>query len=216
MTSGAFLTLLDGALVTLAACAAGVAIGMPLGLLFAVARWVDLRFFGRSVAIYVSVVRSTPVVTLALLVFFGLPSLGIEIGSTVAAIILLAVNTSAFNCEVWRSGLNTFQTDQIEAAKAFGMTSTQLFRRIIFPQLWRQCLPALINEVTMLIKSSPAIAVIGVVDITRAAIRVGAETYDPFPPMLAATLLYCLIIASTIVLQRVLEKRHMRRVSQDA
>ena len=216
MTSGAFLTLLDGALVTLAACAAGVAIGMPLGLLFAVARWVDLRFFGRSVAIYVSVVRSTPVVTLALLVFFGLPSLGIEIGSTVAAIILLAVNTSAFNCEVWRSGLNTFQTDQIEAAKAFGMTSTQLFRRIIFPQLWRQCLPALINEVTMLIKSSPAIAVIGVVDITRAAIRVGAETYDPIPPMLAATLLYCVIIASTIVLQRVLENRHMRRVSQDA
>jgi ABC-type amino acid transport system permease subunit len=100
-----------------------------------------------------------------------------------------------------------FSFDQLDAAHAFGMGPFMSFRHIIFPQLWRVCLPGLVNEMTLLIKSSPAIAVIGVVDLTRAASRIGADTYEPLPPMLAATGLYTLLILVFVVLQRVTERR---------
>jgi ABC-type amino acid transport system permease subunit len=85
------------------------------------------------------------------------------------------------------------------------MSTPLAFRRIMMPQIWRTCLPALVNEMTLLIKGSPAIAVIGVVDITRAAVRIGAQTYEPLPPFLAATALYVLLVLVLVRLQRSIE-----------
>ena len=65
----------------------------------------------------------------------------------------------------------------------------------------------LIHEMTLIIKGSPAIAVIGVVDITRAAVRIGAETYEPLPPFLAATGLYFLVVVAFVWFQRIVERR---------
>jgi len=90
------------------------------------------------------------------------------------------------------------------------MTPALAFRRIIFPQIWRISLPGLVNEMTLLIKSSPAIAVVGIVDITRAAVRIGAQTYEPLPPFLVATVLYFLVILGFVQVQRAIEA-HMDR-----
>jgi ABC-type amino acid transport system permease subunit len=90
---------------------------------------------------------------------------------------------------------------------AFGMSRSVAFRRVVFPQLWRMCLPALVNEMSLLIKGSPAIAVVGVVEITRAAARIGAETYEPLPPFLVATALYGLIVYAFVFTQQTLQKR---------
>ena len=87
------------------------------------------------------------------------------------------------------------------------MTRGLRFRRIVLPQLVRACLPALVNEATLLIKVSPAIAVIGLVDTTRAAVRIGAETFEPIPPFLAALAIYAAVIAGFVLLQRWLERR---------
>jgi len=70
--------------------------------------------------------------------------------------------------------------------------------------------PALINEMTLLIKASPAIAVTGTVDITRAAFRIGADTYRPLPPMTAACVLYCLFVLVFVTMQRSAERRVRR------
>ena len=91
------------------------------------------------------------------------------------------------------------------------MTSSLAFRRIVFPQIWRTSLPSLVNEMTLLVKVSPAIAVIGVVDITRAAVRIGAETYEPLPPFLAATALYFVILLVLVRVQRSLESSTARK-----
>jgi ABC-type amino acid transport system permease subunit len=105
--------------------------------------------------------------------------------------------------------LLAFPRDERDAATAFGMTRSVAFRRIVMPQLWRTCLPALVNEMSLLIKGSPAIAVLGVVEITRAAVRIGAETYEPLPPFLVATVLYALVVYAFLWAQRMLEARQI-------
>lgn len=208
MTANGFFSLLNGAGLTLLISSAGIAIGVPLGLALALIRWARVPILAQLAALYVSLLRSTPAVTLCLLIFFAVPTLGIEIGAWTAGILTLSLVTAAFNCEIWRAGLMNFSTEQVEAARAFGMTPGLRLRRIIFPQLWRASLPGLVNEATLLIKASPAIAVIGVAEITRAATRIGAQTYEPLPPMLAATAIYIAIIVVLVGLQRLTEKRY--------
>lgn len=198
--------LLQGALVTASVSLAAIVLGIPMGLALAIVRWQRIPVLSQVVAAYVSVIRATPAITLALLIFFGSPSIGIVLGATAAAVLTLLINTSAFNCEIWRSALIDFPRDQLEAARAYGMSPLLRFRRIVFPQVWRTSLPALVNEMTLLIKASPALAVIGIVDLTRAASRIGAATYQPLPPFLAATVIYMLMVMLLVGAQRFVER----------
>ena len=202
--------LLEGALVTAWVSIAAIAVGIPLGLILALIRWQRVPVLSQIVAGYVSLIRATPAITLALLIFFAVPTLGLVLNAATAAVLTLTLNTSAFNCEIWRAALIDFPRDQLEAARAYGMRPGLTFRRIIFPQIWRTSLPALVNEMTLLIKASPALAVIGIVDLTRAASRIGAATYEPLPPFMAATFLYMLLVLMFVGAQRLVE-RHIQR-----
>jgi ABC-type amino acid transport system permease subunit len=146
---------------------------------------------------------------LLLLLFFALPNIGVPINPISAAILALVMNTSAFNCEVWRSALMNFPKDQYEAAQSVGMRAGQRFRRIVLPQIVRVSLPGLVNEMSLLIKVTPVLAVVGVVDITRAAVRIGAQTYEPLPPLLVAVALYAPIVFALVSLQRWIERRQI-------
>lgn len=94
-----------------------------------------------------------------------------------------------------------------------GMTRSLYFRRIMLPQMWYAALPPLVNEMTFLIKASPAIAVIGIVDLTRVTNRIAAQTYEPLPPIIAAGALYILFIGGLVRLHRILERRKERYAS---
>jgi len=210
MSAADFLTILQGAVVTVTLSLAGILIGSPIGLALAVLRWADVPVAARVVAVYVSILRATPLVTLLLLLFFALPNIGIAIDPISAAILALVMNTAAFNCEVWRASLMNFPKDQYEAAQSVGMNATLRFRRIVLRQIVRVSLPGLVNEMSLLIKVTPVLAVVGVVDITRAAVRIGAQTYDPLPPFLVAVALYAPIVYLLVSLQRWIERRQVR------
>jgi His/Glu/Gln/Arg/opine family amino acid ABC transporter permease subunit len=203
------LAIVRGAVVTVSLSFAGILIGSPVGLLLAIVRWADVPVAARVVAIYVSILRATPLVTLLLLLFFALPNIGIAVDPISAAIVGLVMSTAAFNCEVWRASLMNFPKDQYEAAQSVGMNALLRFRRIVLPQIARASLPGLVNEMSLLIKVTPALAVLGVVDITRAAVRIGAETYDPLPPLLVALALYVPIVFLLVSLQRWIEGRQV-------
>jgi His/Glu/Gln/Arg/opine family amino acid ABC transporter permease subunit len=207
VTASDYIAILQGAVVTVTLSLAGILIGLPIGLGLALLRWADVPVLGRIVAVYVSMLRATPLVTLLLLLFFALPNIGIEIDPIAAAILALVMNTAAFNCEVWRAALMNFPKDQFEAAQSVGMRAAQRFRRIVLPQIVRVSLPGLVNEMSLLIKVTPVLAVVGVVDITRAAVRIGAETYEPLPPFLVAVALYVPIVFFLVSLQRWIERR---------
>ena len=207
MSGGDIASIFQGAAVTITLSLIGILIGLPIGLGLALLRWANVPVIARIVAVYVSMLRATPLVTLLLLLFFALPNIGIPINPISAAITALVMNTSAFNCEVWRAALMNFPKDQYEAAQSIGMRASQRFRRIVLPQILRVSLPGLVNEMSLLIKVTPVLAVVGVVDITRAAVRIGAETYEPLPPFLVAIALYAPIVFALVALQRWIERR---------
>lgn len=207
MTAPDYLSLLRGALVTVSLSLTAIAIGLPLGLGLALLRWGRVRGLDPAVAAVVSLLRASPAVTLGLLIFFALPGVGVSVDATTAAIATLTLSTAAFNCEIWRGALMDFPPDQLDAAKSAGMTARVRLRRIVLPQVARTALPALVNEMTLLIKASPAVAVLGVVDTTRAAVRIGANTYEPLPPFAVALVLYSLVVFVFVLAQRFVERR---------
>jgi His/Glu/Gln/Arg/opine family amino acid ABC transporter permease subunit len=206
-----YLALLAGAGNTIAISAIAIVLGSPLGLMLALIRWAKVPGLDRPVAVLVSLLRATPSVTLMLLVYFALPALGLELPRVGAAVATLALGSMAYNCEIWRGALLTFPKDQLDAAKALGMRRNLRLHHIVLPQLVRSALPALVNEMTLLIKVSPAIAVIGVTDVTRAAVRIGASTYQPVPPFTAALVIYLVIIGALVLAQRLFENHQLAR-----
>src|SRR4051812_35046404 len=157
MSAADVLAILSGAVTTLTLSAIGILLGLPLGLAMALIRWSRVPLASQLVAVYVSLLRATPLVTLLLLLFFALPNVGVPIGPISAGIVALTMNTSAFNCEVWRASLMDFPKDQLEAAQSVGMRAGLRFRRIVFPQIMQASLPALINEMSLLIKVTPVL-----------------------------------------------------------
>jgi His/Glu/Gln/Arg/opine family amino acid ABC transporter permease subunit len=209
MSGADIAAIFGGAVVTVSLSLIGILIGLPIGLGLALLRWANVPVVARIVVLYVSILRATPLVTLLLLLFFALPNIGVPINPISAAILALVMNTSAFNCEVWRAALMNFPKDQYEAAQSVGMRAAQRFRRIVLPQIVRVSLPGLVNEMSLLIKVTPVLAVVGVVDITRAAVRIGSETYEPLPPFLVAVALYAPIVFALVSLQRWIERRQL-------
>jgi His/Glu/Gln/Arg/opine family amino acid ABC transporter permease subunit len=204
---GDYLALAAGAANTIAVSVFAITIGNPLGLGLALIRWGKVPGLDGFVAALVSLLRATPAVTLVLLVYFALPTIGLEVPRFAAGVATLALGTMAYNCEIWRATLLSFPTDQLDAARAFGMPRALRFRIVILPQIFRAALPALVSEMTLIIKVSPAVAVIGVIETTRAADRIGAATYRPIPPFLVALAIYGVVIGAFVAAQRMLERR---------
>lgn len=210
-TPSMLLDLLQGAGVTLALSGLAILAGVPLGLALAAGRTGRVPVIRVACAIYSSFVRAVPLVTFVLLIYFGLPALGVALNPLPAAVLALVLNTTAFNSEIWRAAIQSFSGGQLEAARAYGMPRSVVFWRIVFPQIWRASLPALVNEMTLLIKASPAIAIIGVVDLTRKARQIAAVTYEPLPPLVSAAIVYGVALAVLVGGARWLERRLVRR-----
>jgi His/Glu/Gln/Arg/opine family amino acid ABC transporter permease subunit len=211
MGAGDYVALAAGAINTIAISVLAIAIGTPLGLGLALIRWGKVPWLDGFIAAIVSLLRATPAVTLILLVYFALPTIGLEIPRFAAGVATLTLGTMAYNCEIWRAVLLAFPADQFDAARAFGMPRGLRVRLIVLPQIARAALPALVNEMTLLIKVSPAVAVVGVFEATLAAVRIGATTYDPIPPLLVTLAMYIIVIGAFVAVQRLLERRRHAR-----
>lgn len=210
MDSMAWQLLIEGAWTTLWISGLAIVFGVVTGLVIAFIRMMKIPVVDQILVIYISLARATPLVTLVLFLFLSLPTLGINMDKTLAAIVALTLNTSAFNAEIWRNAFRNFPRAQREAAESVGMRRWTYFRYIMLPQMWIESLPALVNEMSFLIKGSPAIAVIGVVDLTRVTNRISSVTYEPLSPILAAGLLYVVIIGLLLKLQSMAERKAKR------
>jgi His/Glu/Gln/Arg/opine family amino acid ABC transporter permease subunit len=195
VTSYDYYSIAYGALATVSLSLVSIVLGVPLGLALALVRWSRLPVLNQLVIGYVSIIRTCPTVTLALLVFYALPVVGISLEPIPAGILTLTVSTAAFNTEIWRNALTNFPRDQYDAALTFGMRRGLRFRRIVLPHIIHTSLPALVNEMTLQVKATPAI-------------RVGSRTYEPLPPFIVALVLYSLIVFAFVTMQRTVERRY--------
>ncbi|MGJ5619609.1 amino acid ABC transporter permease [Sulfitobacter sp. MF3-043] len=189
--------LLWGALYTifvgLIACCVGIFVGTGL-LLMRNSRFWLLRTFVR---IYGSFIRGTPALVQILVFYYALaPLTGINIGPFTAGIMAVGFNSGAYVAEILRGGLSRIPSGQWEAAEALGLPKRKVWFKIILPQVFHSVIPLLVNEFTMVIKITPLLSTITLVELTRASQMLYNETFRPVEVLLLAAFIYFVICFS--------------------
>ncbi len=185
--------LLLGAVTTVWITLASLAVAVVLGLGLALIRLLGFRAVNALIATYVEIFRNTPVLAQLFIIYFSLPSFGVNIDPIPAAIIGLGLNGGAVLSEVFRSGLNAIHYGQREAALAVGMTPWMGLRDIILPQTWRITLPPLGNYAIALLKDTAVVSAIAAPEIMFWARNLVTSTFQTtFVYILAALLYFCL------------------------
>lgn len=204
--SGVWPALLDGLLITVTVSLSALILGAPLALLLAAAGRGG-HLLKRAAGLYLSFWRGTPILVQLLIVFYLLPFLGLDLEPVVAATLALALNTAAFQSEIYRAGLQAVPKGEREAAEMLGLSASQTFLRIEAPQAFRTMLPALVGEMQALVKNSSLVSVIAVTDLTRRAQQVAASTFRPLEAYASALVLYVAIGAVLAGLGILIERR---------
>ena len=193
-----FPTLLEGAWVTVQLTTIAVAIGLFIGTFVGIARTSKNKLMYGLASVYVDFIRGTPLLVQIFLVYMGLPQLlGFPIPVWVAAITSLGVNSGAYVAEIVRSGIQSIDKGQVEAAKSLGMTHKQTMRHIVLPQAFKRIVPPLGNEFIAMLKDSSLVAVISLEELMRKGQIIQTRTFRPFEIYLAVAFIY-LIMTLTI------------------
>ncbi|ULQ58563.1 amino acid ABC transporter permease [Brucepastera parasyntrophica] len=203
-----------------------VIFGVFLGMILAVLRISKnrgLRFFGTA---YVEFIRGTPLLVQLFIIYYGLQAIGIRIPDVpfmskllginfadfMAGVITMGINSAAYVCEIFRSGIQSIDKGQSEAARSLGLSYPKTLVYIIIPQAVRNVLPALGNEFVVVIKESSIVSIIGIADLMYKANTVRGNTFQPFEPLLVAALVYFML---TFPLSKLLAHVERRMRSHD-
>lgn len=199
--------MLKGAGWTLLLAVASIFFGALVGTLVAITRLARVPVLARVAALYVSAVRGTPLLVQLFVIYFGLPSIGIQFEPITAGILGLSLNVGAYLSETLRGAINGVTHGQSDAAKSLGLTQLQTLRYVVGPQALRLAVPSLSNSLISLIKDTSLVSVIAVSELMLATREVIATTFQPFPLYIAAAAIYWAMSASFEGLQKKIELR---------
>ncbi|MBP1202671.1 polar amino acid transport system permease protein [Duganella sp. 1411] len=200
-TAHDLLLLLQGAGVSVALFAATTAIGLLIGLAWAVLRYYRAPLLAPFFAAVAELLKNSPVLVQLFLVFFGLPVLlETDVTPVQAAVITLSGNTAAFIYVIAVSAIESIGREQLETARVFGLSRWQILRRIVAPQAAVFALGPLTGLLINQLQVTSLISVIGVLDLTKVGAILNLRTLKPFIVWTVVGLLYYLmakLIATT-------------------
>jgi L-cystine transport system permease protein len=199
--------MLKGAGWTLLLAVASIFFGAIVGTVVAITRLAKVPVLAQVAALYVSAMRGTPLLVQLFVIYFGLPSIGIQFEPITAGILGLSLNVGAYLSETLRGAINGVEYGQWNAAKSLGLTQSQTLRYVVGPQALRLAVPSLSNSLISLIKDTSLVSVIAVSELMLATREVIATTFQPFPLYIAAAAMYWAMSASFEGLQKRLEVR---------
>lgn len=202
-----FQPLLWAARYTLLISVLGIGLGLMIGTLICAARLSPFGVLRRFAAVWVSFLRGVPLLVQLLVFYYTLPVIGLDVPPMVAAVVTVGICASAYISEIWRGAIAALPRGQAEAAIAIGMNPRDVWVRVILPQAVAMSLPALINELILLVKASSLVSVVGILEITRASQAQAATTFRPLEVYLAAACIYLAINLCLAALGRWLEHR---------
>lgn len=182
--------LLQGASVSLLLALGSIACATLLAMALcamAFSRWTLVRAFYR---LYIYIVRGTPLLVLALLVFYALPALDLKTGPYVAGLLVLTLYVGALFAEVFRGGVLAIARPQWESARSLGLPPAAMVRKIIAPMVVRYALPPYINVCVMTVKASSILSIISVWELTFAAREIIERTLAVFTVLGLAGAIY--------------------------
>jgi cystine transport system permease protein len=199
MLRGAGTTLL----LAVSAMLGGLLLGLPTALM-RVAPWAPLRW---PAAVYVSAFRGTPLLVQLFVVYYGLPSIGIEFTPVAAGVLTLSLNAGAYLSESLRGAILAVAQGQWRAAYSLGLGWGQTLRHVILPQALRVAVPSMSNTLISLIKDTSLVSVITMTELMLATKEAIATTFRPLPLYIAAAAIYWVLSLAFEQLQRRAERR---------
>ena len=189
------------AALTLSLSVLAILISLLIGAVIAVlrrSRSRPLRILG---AVYVEVMRNTPLLVILYVVYFAGPSIGVRLSSFNAALIALSLNSAGYMAEILRAGLIAVAAGQFEAAQSQGMNALQVFRHVVFPQVFRTIYAPLGNQFIAVILASSLASVVAVDEVASWMETVGSTSFRFFETFVVAAVVY-LVLCQTVNLAR--------------
>ena len=190
--------------VTLGLTIGGTAIGVTLGFILAFLKFLNIKILSFLIDEYVDILRGTPII-LQLLIF-SVVIFATWSDNFYVALIALGLNSSAYVAEIVRSGINSVDKGQMEAARAMGLNYYVSMREVVFPQATKNILPALANEFISLFKETSVVGYISVIDITMQSKSLQAVFYSP-EPVIFTGIVYYVSVKFFTFLVKILERR---------
>ncbi|MCP9468067.1 MAG: amino acid ABC transporter permease [Candidatus Granulicatella sp. P6S_S16_bin.50.1] len=197
---------LEGATTTVLLSFFSVIVGVGCGTLMALARLSTNKFLSKAAKVYIDIIRGTPLLVQLYLVYFGLATV-FDLNDFVSGVIAVSVNTTAYIAEIIRSGIQSVNKGQMEAARSMGMPKRMAMRQIILPQAMKNILPAIGNEFATLIKETSIVSLIGIHDLMYSSDTVRGATFTVFIPLLMTAFLYFVMTTTIAFFMDKLERK---------
>lgn len=203
--------LLSGMLVTLELTLITVTLGLIIGTVGAVASTSQYKWARRVTAVYVEIIRNTPLIIQVFLAFFGLSSLGFRLSPWEAAILALTINLGAYSVEIIRSGIEAVPRGQIEAGLALGLSRYRILRSVVLVPALQVMFPALASQFILAMLATSIVSQISVEELFFQANSIDNKTFRSFEVYIVMTGLYLLLTVALRTVFGVIESVIMRR-----
>ncbi len=202
--------LLNGAVTTLWLTLVAIAGGLVLGFLLALARLSRQRWLNAPAHFYIWVFRGTPLLVQLIIIYTGLPQLGLKLSVIESALLGLILNEAAYLAEIVRGGIQSISTGQTNAARAVGFSSAQTMRYIVMPQAMRLIVPTLGNSINGLLKTTSITSVISMEELLRRTQVLIQEKFMVLELFIVAAIYYLLLTTAWDFIQRRIERYYGR------
>lgn len=203
--------LLKGAVVTIQATVLGTLLAAILGLGLAILNRSRFRLVRHATTAAMLFVRNTPLLIQLFFLFYILPQYGIALPAFLTGTIALGIHYSTYMAEVYRAGIAAVPRGQWEAAYALNMSRPQMWRRVILPQAIPPIIPALGNYAVSMMKETPLLATVGILELLGMALFEAARTYRYYEPLTMVGIIFLIFSLVSAVIIRMLEKRFAAR-----
>ncbi len=205
-----------GAGLTLAVSVLAMALAILLGVMLALMRVYGPLPLRALAAIYVEVMRGTPLLVQLIMLYFGLPQLGIRLDPFVAGVLALGLNYAAAEAENYRAGLESIPTGQLEAATVLGLSRWQSLRHVLLPQALRVSLPPMTNDFIALLKDSSLVSIVTLTELNKTYMVMASATRDHLGLGLMVAVFYLLLGLPFARLARYTEDRLSKNLRRGA
>ncbi|UXT61194.1 amino acid ABC transporter permease (plasmid) [Agrobacterium fabrum] len=183
-------SLLDGVIGTLKMSSLSMIFGLSLGIVFMMMRMSKQPALKAIAVGYIEMIRNTPILVQVFFVFFGMPAIGIRLSGEQAAILAMTLNCAAYAAEIVRGGVQSIRPGQIEAGRALGMHTVDIYRFIVFRPAIRAVYPALCSQFILMMLNSSLMSSVSAEELTYFAQTLDAQTFRSFEIYLTLGAIY--------------------------
>ncbi len=205
--------LTDGIRLTVVISLLSLVIGLLIGFFVCIMRRSRFAVFSALARVYLWIIRGTPMLVQAFIVYFGIPQLmaifidGFRMEPYTAGLVTLSLNAGAYISEIFRGGIDAVNKGQVEAARSLGLSSSKTMVKVVLPQAIKISIPSLVNQFIITVKDTSILSVIGLAEIVnRAKVYVG-KSYQFFATYLIVAAYYLAVISVLMIISNYLEKK---------